>query len=59
MNAWAGGGMTMLKADRGEILRRTHVPEWIADPLLDAFEGAAASARKAAEDRKTPNGGNR
>ena len=35
-----------LKIDRTEVLRRTRVPDWIADPLLDDFEGAAAAARK-------------
>lgn len=52
MNAWSGGGMTMLKVDRSEIFRRTGVPEWIADPLLDAFEASGSAARKIAQDRK-------
>lgn len=58
MNAWMGGGMTMLRVDRGELARRTAVPDWISDPLLDAFESAAASARKKADDRKDRPGRN-
>jgi len=49
--AWAGGGMTPRRIDREAVRARLgHVPVWILETLLDAFEPAAL--RAAAEGEK-------
>lgn len=65
----AGGGMTMMRLDRPEILRRLGAqddqrwPHWMTDELLDAFEAAmmvATSKRTkagaTAPDKETDDG---
>ncbi len=50
---WTGGGMTPRRIDRQAIRARLgHVPVWILEVLLDAFEPAALSAAAVAEKKR-------
>ena len=51
--AWTGGGMTPRRVDRQGIRARLdHVPSWILEVLLDAFEPAALKAAGIAEKKR-------
>ena len=51
--AWTGGGMTPRRIDRMAIRARLdHVPAWILEVLLDAFEPAALKAAGVAEKKR-------
>ncbi|WP_404419163.1 hypothetical protein [Brevundimonas vesicularis] len=51
--AWTGGGMTPRRIDRTAIRARLdHVPAWILEVLLDAFEPAALKASGVAEKKR-------
>lgn len=51
--AWTGGGMTPRRIDRQAVhARLDHVPAWIIEALLDAFEPAALKAASVAEKRR-------
>lgn len=51
--AWTGGGMTPRRIDRNGVRARLdHVPAWILEVLLDAFEPAALKAAGIAEKNR-------